>query len=62
MNLQTCTDIVITLAFFLPPVLYFVLDFKPKPRKKISVIKEESNEIPEDEVDYFFVDSDPYND
>lgn len=60
MDIQVLVKIVIILVFVGPLILYFVFDIKPK-KQYISIIKEESNELPEDQIDYFLVDIDPYN-
>ena len=59
MDLQVLAKIITILVFVGPLILYFVFNIKPK-KQYISVIKEETNELPEDEIDYFLVDIDPY--
>lgn len=59
MDLQTFTAIVSVAVLLGPPVLVFIFDIRPKPKSNYTqVIKEETNEIPEDEVYYFIVDPD----
>ena len=59
MDLQTFTAIVSVVVLLGPPVLVFIFDIRPNRKSNYTqVIKEESNEIPEDEVCYFIVDPD----
>ena len=61
MDLQTFSAIVSVVVLLGPPVLVFIFDIRPKPKLNYTqAIKEKTNIIPEDDVDFFLVDSDPY--